>query len=52
MTKYLYTFTMSNCYKVQTFYEACGYMISAQGNKAIQETLVAKLMEIPNHAVH
>ncbi|KAF2421517.1 hypothetical protein EJ08DRAFT_516044 [Tothia fuscella] len=36
--------------QVHTFYEACGYMISAQGQKGIQERLIAALMEIPNSA--
>jgi exportin-1 len=36
--------------QVHTFYEACGYMISAQGQKSIQERLIAALMEIPNSA--
>jgi hypothetical protein len=37
--------------KVHTFYEAVGYMISAQPNKPQQEKLIAKLMELPNNAV-
>jgi exportin-1 len=36
--------------QVHTFYEACGYMISAQGQKPIQERLIAGLMETPNAA--
>ncbi|KIW05163.1 uncharacterized protein PV09_03714 [Verruconis gallopava] len=36
--------------QVHTFYEACGYMISAQGQKPIQERLIAGLMETPNQA--
>jgi exportin-1 len=36
--------------QVHTFYEACGYMISAQGQKSIQERLIAELMAIPNMA--
>ncbi|TID15708.1 hypothetical protein E6O75_ATG08036 [Venturia nashicola] len=36
--------------QVHTFYEACGYMISAQGQKGIQERLIAELMAIPNQA--
>jgi hypothetical protein len=36
---------------VHTFYEAVGYMISAQPNKPQQERLIAKLMELPNNAV-
>ena len=39
------------CLKVHTFYEAVGYMISAQPNKPQQEKLIAKLMELPNNAV-
>jgi exportin-1 len=37
--------------QVHTFYEAVGYMISAQPNKPQQEKLIAKLMELPNAAV-
>lgn len=37
--------------QVHTFYEACGYMISAQGQKNIQERLIQELMAIPNAAV-
>jgi hypothetical protein len=37
--------------KVHTFYEAVGYMISAQPNKPQQEKLIAKLMDLPNNAV-
>jgi exportin-1 len=37
--------------QVHTFYEACGYMISAQGQKAIQERLIQDLMSYPNQAV-
>jgi exportin-1 len=37
--------------QVHTFYEAVGYMIAAQPNKAQQEKLIAKLMELPNNAV-
>jgi exportin-1 len=36
--------------QVHTFYEAVGYMISAQPNKPIQERLISKLMEMPNAA--
>jgi exportin-1 len=36
--------------QVHTFYEACGYMISAQGQKPIQERLIAGLMQTPNDA--
>ncbi|KAH8983581.1 CRM1 C terminal-domain-containing protein [Lactarius hatsudake] len=36
--------------QVHTFYEAVGYMISAQPNKPQQEKLIAKLMELPNAA--
>ena len=34
--------------QVHTFYEAVGYMISAQPNKQIQDRLIQKLMELPN----
>jgi hypothetical protein len=37
--------------QVHTFYEACGYMISAQGQKNIQERLIQELMSYPNTAV-
>lgn len=40
-----------NKLQVHTFYEAVGHMISAQPNKAIQEKLIARLMELPNNAV-
>jgi exportin-1 len=36
--------------QVHTFYEACGYMISAQGHKNTQERLIAELMSLPNAA--
>ncbi|KAH8117546.1 CRM1 C terminal-domain-containing protein [Phellopilus nigrolimitatus] len=36
--------------QVHTFYEAVGYMISAQPNKPQQEKLIARLMELPNNA--
>lgn len=36
--------------QVHTFYEAVGYMISTQPNKAIQERLIDKLMTLPNEA--
>lgn len=36
--------------QVHTFYEACGYMISAQGQKSMQERLIADLMALPNSA--
>ncbi|KAJ7285677.1 CRM1 C terminal-domain-containing protein [Mycena rebaudengoi] len=36
--------------QVHTFYEAVGWMISAQPNKPLQEKLIAKLMELPNNA--
>ncbi|KAJ1966544.1 Karyopherin transporter, partial [Dispira parvispora] len=36
--------------QVHTFYEAVGYMISAQTNTAVQEQLVAKAMRLPNQA--
>jgi exportin-1 len=37
--------------QVHTFYEACGYMISAQGAPNIQERLIQELMALPNQAV-
>lgn len=36
--------------QVHTFYEACGYMVAAQGNRNQQERLLAELMQIPNEA--
>lgn len=36
--------------QVHTFYEACGYMISAQGQKTTQERLIGELMALPNSA--
>ncbi|KAI5296221.1 Karyopherin transporter [Ascosphaera atra] len=36
--------------QVHTFYEACGYMISAQGQRTIQERLIENLMFLPNNA--
>ncbi|KAF2491077.1 hypothetical protein BU16DRAFT_530643 [Lophium mytilinum] len=36
--------------QVHTFYEACGFMISAQGQKGIQERLISDLMAFPNRA--
>ena len=36
--------------QVHTFYEACGYMVNAQGNKHQQERLLADLMAAPNAA--
>jgi exportin-1 len=36
--------------QVHTFYEACGYMISAQGQKGVQDRLIADLMSLPNQA--
>ena len=36
--------------QVHTFYEACGYMISAQPQKPIQERLISELMALPNTA--
>ncbi|KAI1167318.1 CRM1 C terminal-domain-containing protein [Nemania serpens] len=36
--------------QVHTFYEACGYMVAAQGNKHQQERLLADLMNAPNAA--
>ena len=37
--------------QVHTFYEACGFMISAQGQKSMQERLIGELMSFPNQAV-
>ena len=37
--------------QVHTFYEAVGYMVSAQPNKSAQERLILKLMDLPNNAV-
>lgn len=37
--------------QVHTFYEAVGYMISAQPHKAVQERLIEQLMKLPNDAV-
>ncbi|PYI33784.1 nuclear transport receptor [Aspergillus indologenus CBS 114.80] len=36
--------------QVHTFYEACGYMISAQGQKSLQDRLIENLMSLPNIA--
>jgi len=36
--------------QIHTFYEACGYMVAAQGNKHQQERLLAELMSAPNAA--
>ncbi|KAG5923577.1 hypothetical protein E4U61_003098 [Claviceps capensis] len=36
--------------QVHTFYEACGYMVAAQGNKHQQERLLSDLMSLPNGA--
>ncbi|KAJ7063298.1 CRM1 C terminal-domain-containing protein [Mycena amicta] len=36
--------------QVHTFYEAVGYIVSAQPNKQLQERLIASLMELPNNA--
>ncbi|TKA83469.1 hypothetical protein B0A55_00554 [Friedmanniomyces simplex] len=36
--------------QIHTFYEACGYMISAQGHKNTQERLIGELMGLPNQA--
>jgi len=36
--------------QIHTFYEACGYMISAQGQKTTQERLIGDLMSLPNAA--
>jgi len=36
--------------QVHTFYEACGYMVAAQGNRNQQERLLGELMSLPNMA--
>ncbi|KAL9082748.1 MAG: hypothetical protein Q9159_006208 [Coniocarpon cinnabarinum] len=36
--------------QIHTFYEACGNMVNAQGQKAMQERLISDLMETPNQA--
>lgn len=36
--------------QVHTFYEACGHMISAQGQKGLQDRLIENLMSLPNSA--
>jgi len=36
--------------QVHTFYEACGYMVAAQGNRNQQERLLSELMSLPNQA--
>ncbi|KAK3314975.1 CRM1 C terminal-domain-containing protein [Apodospora peruviana] len=36
--------------QIHTFYEACGYMVAAQGNRNQQERLLAELMAMPNSA--
>ncbi|KAJ5995845.1 Exportin-1 [Penicillium waksmanii] len=36
--------------QIHTFYEACGYMISAQGQKTLQDRLIENLMALPNSA--
>ncbi|KAL1967492.1 hypothetical protein VTN77DRAFT_3007 [Rasamsonia byssochlamydoides] len=36
--------------QIHTFYEACGYMISAQGQKPLQDRLIENLMSLPNSA--
>lgn len=36
--------------QVHTFYEACGFMVAAQGNKGQQERLLSDLMAFPNAA--
>ena len=36
--------------QVQTFYEAVGYMISAQTDKSVQDYLIEKYMTMPNMA--
>jgi len=37
--------------QIHTFYEACGYMVNAQGQKSTQERLIQELMLLPNQAV-
>lgn len=37
-------------HQVHTFYKACGFMINAQGQKGIQERLIAELMAPANNA--
>jgi len=39
---------MERIIQVHTFYEAVGYMISAQSDNTIQETLIDKYMNLPN----
>lgn len=34
--------------QVHTFYEAVGYMISAQSDQTVQELLIEKYMSLPN----
>lgn len=36
--------------QIHTFYEACGHMINAQGQKPLQERLIQELMALPNMA--
>ena len=36
--------------QIHTFYEACGNMINAQGQKSMQERLIGELMATPNQA--
>jgi exportin-1 len=48
---FLLSLSITKCLQVHTFYEAVGWMISAQPNKAQQEKLIFKLMELPNSAV-
>lgn len=36
--------------QVQTFYEACGHIITAQNAQQVQNRLIANLMELPNRA--
>lgn len=35
-------------FQVHTFYEAVGYMISAQSDQTVQEHLIEKYMNLPN----
>ncbi|KAF2672800.1 hypothetical protein BT63DRAFT_382687 [Microthyrium microscopicum] len=39
-----------NPQQIHTFYEACGYMVNAQGQKTVQERLIQDLMGPPNAA--
>ena len=39
------------CQQVHTFYEAVGYMISAQTDPQMQEALIDKYMALPNQVI-